>query len=108
MFPGMKRISNELRAASCELRANQVRFCSWRAAYLVCALLGCTSAPLMAQNPDTTFKVEVKLVNVFVTVTDTRGAPVASLQKEDFVLKEDGKEQKIAVFSRESALPLSI
>jgi Ca-activated chloride channel family protein len=33
---------------------------------------------------------------------------VANLLKENFVLKEDGKEQKIAIFSRESALPLSI
>jgi Ca-activated chloride channel homolog len=29
-------------------------------------------------------------------------------KKENFLLKEDGKEQKIAIFSRESALPLSI
>jgi Ca-activated chloride channel family protein len=66
------------------------------------------STPLLAEEPDTTIKVDVKLVNVFVTVTDARGAPVSSLQKENFVLKEDGKEQKIAIFSRESALPLSI
>src|ERR1035438_3694608 len=63
---------------------------------------------LLAQEPETTIKVDVKLVNVFVTVTDGRGAPVANLLKENFVLKEDGKEQKIAVFSKESALPLSI
>ncbi|MGB0108787.1 MAG: VWA domain-containing protein [Terriglobales bacterium] len=63
---------------------------------------------ILAQEPETTFKVDVKLVNVFVTVTDARGAPVANLQKENFVLKEDGKEQRIAIFGRESALPLSI
>ena len=68
----------------------------------------CTSAGLMAEEPETTIKVDVKLVNVFVTVTDARGAPVANLQKENFLLKEDGKEQRIAIFSRESALPLSI
>ena len=62
----------------------------------------------MAQDPETTLKVDVKLVNVFVTVTDAHGAPVANLQKENFLLKEDGKEQKIAIFSKESALPLSI
>ena len=62
----------------------------------------------VAQEADTTLKVDVKLVNVFVTVTDAHGAPVANLQKENFLLKEDGKEQKIAVFTRESALPLSI
>lgn len=60
------------------------------------------------QDADTTFKVDVKLVNVFVTVTDEHGAPIASLQKDNFGLQEDGKEQKIAVFDKESALPLSI
>lgn len=60
------------------------------------------------QEPETTLKVDVKLVNVFVTVTDEHGAPVASLQKENFQLKEDGKPQKIAIFARESSLPLSI
>src|ERR1700682_1574274 len=64
--------------------------------------------PCNAQEPDTTFKVNVKLVNVFVTVTDERGAPIASLKKDNFELREDGKEQKISVFDKESALPLSI
>ncbi|MGA8491380.1 MAG: VWA domain-containing protein [Terriglobales bacterium] len=61
-----------------------------------------------AQNPGTTLKVDVKLVNVFVTVTDEHGAPVAGLKKEDFALLEDGKPQTISVFDKESALPLSI
>lgn len=61
-----------------------------------------------AQDNATTLKVDVKLVNVFVTVTDSHGAPVAGLEKENFVLKEDGRDQKIAIFTRESALPLSI
>jgi Ca-activated chloride channel family protein len=55
-----------------------------------------------------TYRVDVKLVNVFVTVTDDRGAPVSTLKKENFTLREDGVEQKLAVFDRESALPLSI
>jgi Ca-activated chloride channel family protein len=60
------------------------------------------------ENDDTTFKVDVKLVNVFVTVTDERGAPVAGLIKDNFQLLEDGRQQTIAVFDRESELPLSI
>ncbi len=55
-----------------------------------------------------TLKVDVKLVNVFVTVTDPHGSPVGSLNKEDFKIAEDGTEQKIAVFDRQSELPLSI
>src|SRR5262249_62273817 len=36
------------------------------------------------QQSDPTIKVDLKLVNVFVTVTDDHGAPIASLTKEDF------------------------
>src|SRR5215469_742612 len=60
------------------------------------------------EDPDTTFRVNVKLVNVFSTVTNSGGAPVSSLKQEDFQVFEDGKPQKIAVFQRESELPLSI
>jgi Ca-activated chloride channel homolog len=61
-----------------------------------------------SEEPNTTFKVNVKLVNVFTTVTNSGGAPVSSLKEEDFQVFEDGKLQKIAVFHRESELPLSI
>jgi Ca-activated chloride channel homolog len=67
-----------------------------------------SAATASSQQPDTTFKVNVKLVNVFVTVTDNHGAPVAGLTKDNFELQEDGKPQTIAVFDKESALPLSI
>ena len=60
------------------------------------------------QNPETTIKVDVKLVNVFVTVTDEHGAPVAGLTKANFQVLEDEKPQTISVFDKESALPLSI
>lgn len=62
------------------------------------------------RQPDaaSTVKVDVNLVNVFVTVTDATGAPIGGLKKENFILDEDGHEQKIAVFDKESALPLSI
>ncbi len=62
----------------------------------------------VAQESETTFKVDVKLVNVFVTVTNEHGAPIVGLKKDNFKLREDGEEQKIAVFDKESALPLSI
>ncbi len=60
------------------------------------------------EDSGTTFKVNVKLVNVFATVTNSGGAPVSSLKEDDFQIFEDGKPQKIAVFQRESELPLSI
>lgn len=59
-------------------------------------------------QPAATFKVNVKLVNVFATVTDQNGAPIGGLTKQDFKVYEDGMPQNIAVFARESALPLSI
>jgi Ca-activated chloride channel family protein len=62
----------------------------------------------IAQEPSTTVKVNVKLVNVYVTVTDPHGAPVGKLTKDNFQIMEDGTPQKIAVFDKESALPLSI
>src|SRR5437667_2832047 len=68
------------------------------------------SAPPKAAPPedDNAIKVDVKLVNVFVTVTDERGAPVANLNKDNFQLFEDGRLQKISIFDKESELPLSI
>jgi Ca-activated chloride channel homolog len=56
----------------------------------------------------TTIKVDVKLINVFVTVTDDKGSPVGGLTKENFTLKEDDQPQTIKVFEKDSALPLSI
>ena len=63
-----------------------------------------------AQNPnqDPTFRVEVKLVDVFTTVTDQHGAPVTDLKKDDFAITEDGIPQKIALFEQQSEAPLSI
>ncbi len=58
-------------------------------------LVVCLSVACIAQDSDTTFKVNVKLVNVFVTVTDQHGAPIADLKKDNFQLREDDKEQKI-------------
>lgn len=60
------------------------------------------------QGPSTTFKVNVQLVNVFVTVTDEHGAPFGGLTKDNFQLLEDSLPQAISVFDKESSLPLSI
>ena len=60
------------------------------------------------QAPVPTIKVQTRLVNVALNVVDAKGAPVGGLRREDFEVLEDGKPQKIAVFERESATPLSI
>jgi Ca-activated chloride channel homolog len=61
----------------------------------------------MAQK-ETTFHVDVPLVNVFASVTDKAGAPIGGLTRDDFQLFEDGKLQKIAVFERDTSAPLAI
>src|SRR5438270_5862778 len=61
-----------------------------------------------SRQGEPTFRVNVRLVNVFTTVTDAHGAPVANLTKEDFRVLEDGVPQEIRIFEKESAMPLSI
>jgi Ca-activated chloride channel family protein len=46
------------------------------------------------------FSAETALVNVAVTVEDARGRPVDSLTARDFVLRQDGKKQKIDMCAR--------
>src|SRR6201982_3283886 len=78
-------------------------------ASLFLLLIFCAACVSFAQEePYSTVKVDVRLVNVFVTVTDSHGAPIGRLTKDNFRLSEDGIEQKISVFDKESALPLSI
>jgi Ca-activated chloride channel family protein len=76
----------------------------WDAAVLATALL---FAPI-AFSQETTLHVDVKLVNIFVNVTDANGAIVGGLKKEDFAVTEDGRQQQIAVFERQSELPLNL
>src|SRR5579863_1851609 len=78
---------------------------------LACAVSRAQQPPAHSpstREPESTLKVDVKLVNVYATVTDPQGHPVAGLKKENFALQEDGKDQTISVFDKESALPLSI
>lgn len=55
-----------------------------------------------------TIKVETRLVNVAVNVTDAHGTPVPDLTQIDFQISEDDHPQKIAFFEKESTTPLSI
>ena len=65
-------------------------------------------APMAATGQTATFKVDVKLVNVFVNVTDANGAIVGDLNRDDFAVFEDGRPQQIALFERQSERPLDI
>src|SRR5262245_52648161 len=57
---------------------------------------------LNAQSPSADelpiFRSRAELVTVPVVVTNKEGQPIEHLTKDDFVLMEDGKPQKIAAF----------
>ncbi len=77
----------------------------WAAAG-ICAVLALAPAALVAQ--ETTFHVDVRLVNIFVNVTDRNGAFVGGLTRGDFAVFEDGRPQQIAIFERQSEAPLNL
>jgi Ca-activated chloride channel homolog len=64
--------------------------------------------PTGPQTPGQAIRVPVNLVNVIATVVTRREKLVNDLDKADFHVKEDGKEQRIEFFSRETDLPLRI
>ncbi len=69
------------------------------------------TAPPAAQSqaaPTTTLSVDVKVVNLPVTVRDKHGKIVLNLSKDDFALEEDGKPQTIRYFNQENNLPLTV
>ncbi len=55
-----------------------------------------------------TLKVQTALVNVFTTVRDKSHFLINNLKQEDFKIFEDGQEQKVAYFSKEVDLPISL
>ncbi|MGE5644346.1 MAG: VWA domain-containing protein [Acidobacteriota bacterium] len=61
-----------------------------------------------AQEPAPTFKGGVDVVNVLCSVRNKQGGLVANLTKDDFAIAEDGKQQPIRYFARETDLPLTI
>jgi VWFA-related protein len=57
---------------------------------------------------ESTIKVDVDLVNVLFNVHNKQNGLVGNLEKGDFTLLEDGKQQDIRYFTRETDLPLTI
>ena len=69
------------------------------------AVLAIGASVAMAQD---TIKVDVNLVSVLSTVRNKSNGLVGNLEKSDFKIYEDGKEQEIKNFTRETDLPLTI
>ena len=67
--------------------------------------------PAMPQEPagqGPVIKSQVSLVNLFATVRDKNKKIMANLKQEDFKISEDNQDQKIAFFSKEVALPITL
>ena len=80
------------------------------AAVIAGALALALQAPLGAQEPaqGPTLKSTVNLVNLFVTVRDKHKRIVPNLTQEDFQIFEDNQPQKVAFFSKEVTLPITL
>src|SRR5215212_312851 len=61
-----------------------------------------------SQETDPVIKVDVDLVSVLFSARDKRGALVPDLTKEELTVLEDGKQQTVRTFVRESDLPLTL
>ena len=77
---------------------------------LVFSVIG-TEDGISAQEPQTTIRTEVGLVNIVFTVIDKDGRSVPGLKADDFQVFDNKKPQKIEYFSdlgKSSDLPLTI
>ena len=62
---------------------------------------------VLAQD-DNTIRLDVNLVSIFASVRGKNNALISNLEKGDFKIFEDGKEQQIKNFTRETDLPLTL
>lgn len=60
------------------------------------------------QSSAPVIRVDTRLVNVVVNATEPNGAPVSDLEQSNFRVLEDGKEQKLAIFEKQTTTPLSM
>jgi Ca-activated chloride channel homolog len=74
----------------------------------VLVLLSAVLSSRIVAQEDKPLRLDVKLVNIFVNVTDKTGAIVGQLTQDDFKIFEDGRLQKIAHFERQSEMPLNL
>ena len=72
-------------------------------------LFGMWGGLVRGQEPiEPTFSTSVKIVDVLASVRSKNGQILTNLAKEDFVLLENGRQQEVRYFSRESDLPLTV
>ena len=71
------------------------------------ALVIAVAFTCVAQTPDT-IRVNVNEVTVSVSVSDSNGAPVKNLRREDFLILDNGQTREIGSFWQETDVPLTI
>ena len=70
---------------------------------------GSTAEDAMALNAsDLGDRIDVRLIQLAVVVTDVNGKPVPGLPKEVFRVRQDGEPQEIAAFENAGELPLTV
>lgn len=80
----------------------------------LCTLVLLTASPPVAaaqeptENAGMTLKVSSVVVNVYAVVQDRHGRLVSDLGRDDFEVRQDGVEQPIEYFSRETEMPLTL
>ena len=77
-------------------------------AALALAVPALPQAQTQSQGQTPVIKTEVTLVNLFATVRDKNKHIVTDMKKDDFKIFEDNHEEKIAFFSKEMALPITL
>lgn len=80
------------------------------AALLLLAITGLAllSAAQPPPEPSTTLRVEVPVVSVYCTVKERNGRLVTDLTADDFEVREDGQQQEIRYFTRETDRPITM
>src|SRR6266568_2944362 len=77
---------------------------------LAVAIAASMALPAVPQAPGQgpVLKKTVNLVNLFATVRDKNKRIVGDMRQDDFKIFEDGQEQKIAFFSKEVTMPITL
>ena len=71
-------------------------------------VLGSFAGAIVALAQDEPIRVDVNLVSILASVRGKGGTLISNLEQSDFKIYEDGKEQKIKNFTRETDLPLTL
>ena len=79
-----------------------------RERYILSLLLLLTLGLSVTAQTTTSLRIDVRLVNLVATVTDTSNRYVMNLTADDFVVEEDGVVQKISHFTQDHDIPVSV